>query len=146
MSLANVCGEHPLGHRSYLTRCGPSRGCGTCATAPNKPIFNPLCGLFAFISSPIRPSAAFQRFVPTWRILRSMQPAASPQRVALSALRFLYRDVLHRDLPYIDHIAVPHVRRGCRWSGRATRHARVLRSSMACRGWSPVCCTAAACA
>src|SRR6266576_3055621 len=30
--------------------------------------------------------------------------SASTQTVALSALLFLYRDVLKRDLPYIDHI------------------------------------------
>ena len=30
--------------------------------------------------------------------------SASTQTVALSALLFLYRDVLKRDLPYVDHI------------------------------------------
>jgi integron integrase len=37
-------------------------------------------------------------------LARECNVAASTQRVALSALLFLYRDVLHIDLPYIDHI------------------------------------------
>src|SRR6185295_7792497 len=42
--------------------------------------------------------------------------SASTQTVALSALLFLYREVLKHDLPYIDHIERAQPSKKIRWS------------------------------
>ncbi len=49
--------------------------------------------------------------------------AASTQNQALSALLFLYRDVLAVDLPWLDGVVRAHRLSGCRSSSHVTRYA-----------------------
>ena len=56
--------------------------------------------------------------------------AASTQTVALSALLFLYRDVLKKELPYVEGIERAKKPERCRWSLRRLKFARYSLDSM----------------
>jgi len=74
------------------------------------------------------------------------QVAAATQDQALSALLFLYREVLKSDLPWLDGLTRP--KKPVRLPVVLTpsmRSGRCSPSSPAFRGWSPVCSTVRDC-
>lgn len=60
--------------------------------------------------------------------------AASTQNQALSALLFLYREVLEHDLPWLDNVVRAKAHSGCRWCSPGPTCAPSSRSSRARHG------------